>query len=252
MRLKSIAGLYFLLLPLGLCAQEDPSASAPPSTIVPATPQVQTGAPDSTVQPATPGIETGKRIFGVLPNYKTVDKMTAAYEPLSARAKFMIATKDSFDWPEFFVAGAMSGLNQISGQDQEWGQGVKGYAKRYGASIADQTISNYLTEAILPSVLHHDPRYFRLGQGSPAHRILHALSWVIISKTDSDHNTLNVSELLGSGASAAIGLAYYPSQERNGDAVMDRFVTQVSFDAASSVLKEYWPDIRQLLFKKRH
>ena len=146
----------------------------------------------------------------------------------------------------------MSGLNQMSEQDEEWGQGVKGYAKRYTASIADQTISNYLTEAILPSLLHHDPRYFRLGQGSASHRILHALSWVVISKTDSNHNTLNVSELLGSGAPAAIGLAYYPTEERDGSAVLDRFVTQVSFDAASSVLKEYWPDIRHLLQKMKH
>ena len=249
MRLNSIVWLCVLLLPLGLYAQETPSAGALPSVIapsaVPSTPATQ--------DPATqPGIETGKRIFGVLPNYKTVDKMTVAYEPISTREKFKIASKDSFDWPEFFVAGAMSGLNQISGQYPEWGQGVKGYAKRYGASIADQTIGNYMTEAILPSVLHDDPRYFRLGQGSAAHRILHALSWVIVSRADSNHNTLNVSELLGSGASAAIGLAYYPSQERNGAAVIDRFITQVSFDAASSVLKEYWPDIQHLLFKKRH
>jgi hypothetical protein len=203
-------------------------------------------------QPATPGMEAGKRIFGVLPNYKTVDKMTGAYEPLSTRAKFMIATKDSFDWPMFFVAGAMTGLNQMTEQNEEWGQGVEGFAKRYAASLADQTISNYLTEAILPSMLHHDPRYFRLGQGSAMHRITHALSWVIISKTDNNRNTLNVSELLGSGGSATIGMLYYPAQERTGEAVMDRFVTQIGFDAASSVLKEYWPDIQHLLFRKHH
>jgi hypothetical protein len=45
---------------------------------------------------------------------------------------------------------------------------------------------------------------------------------------------------------------YYPAEERTGSSVRDRFVTQVSFDAASSVLKEYWPDIRNLLSKKRH
>jgi hypothetical protein len=250
MSLKSNARLCALFLPLGLLAQEAAPAGAQATVEQPSAERIQPGTPASAPPDGT-GIETGKRIFGVLPNYKTVEKMTVAYQPISTGEKFMIASKDSFDWPEFFVAGAMSGLNQISGQDPEWGQGVKGYAKRYGASIADQTISNYLTEAILPSVLHHDPRYFRLGQGSQIHRIAHALSWVIIGKTDSDHNTLNVSELLGSGASAAIGLAYYPSQERDGSAVMDRFVTQVSFDAASSVLKEYWPDIRRVLFKKK-
>lgn len=196
-------------------------------------------------------MEAGKRIFGVLPNYKTVEKMTA-YQPISTRTKFMIASKDSFDWPEFFVAGALSGLNQLSGQNPEWGQGVKGYAKRYGASLADQTVSNFLTEAILPSALHHDPRYFRLGQGSAAHRILHAVSWVVISKSDRNHNTLNISELLGSGASAAVGTLYYPAEERTAGSVRDRFITQVSFDAVSSILKEYWPDIRQMLARKHH
>jgi hypothetical protein len=248
MRLMSIARLCVLVLPLALCAQEALPVGAPPFTVTSASPE----SPDAPVLPASPSIETGTRIFGVLPNYKTVDKMTASYEPISTRTKFMIASKDSFDWPEFFVAGAMSGLNQMTEQNPEWGQGVKGYAKRYGASLADQTISNYLTEAILPSVLHHDPRYFRLGQGSPVRRIVHAVSWVVISKTDTNHNTLNVSELLGSGASATIGMLYYPSQERNAGAVTDRFITQVSFDAASSVLKEYWPDIRRLLERKRH
>ncbi len=172
MRPKSFVCLCALLSP-GLCAQEAVPAGAPPAAAAPASQPSQAATPGSEAQP---GIETGKRIFGVLPNYKTFEKMTVAYQPLSVRTKFMIARKDSFDWPEFFVAGAMSGLNQISDQDPEWGQGVKRYAKRYGASLADQVVGNYLTEAILPSVLHRDPRYFRLGEGSAVHRVLHALS----------------------------------------------------------------------------
>lgn len=251
MNLNLNAGLCALLLPLGILGQEAVSPGVQTPAEQPSAERLQPGT-IAPAAPGAPGIETGKRIFGVLPNYKTVEKMNVAYQPISTRAKFMIATKDSFDWPEFFVAGAMSGLNQITGQDPEWGQGAKGYAKRYTASIADQTISNYLTEAILPSALHHDPRYFRLGQGGAVHRIVHAVSWVIIGKTDSNHNTLNASELLGSGAAAAIGLVYYPADERNGSAVLDRFVTQVSFDAASAILKEYWPDIRHALSNRHH
>lgn len=269
MPLRASLCLSVLLLPICLAAQE--ARSAAPATVQETAqpPAVQTPAPPATPQPPStdqpdpavapkpdtpteqPGIQAGTRILGVLPNYKTVEKMTGAYEPLTPGAKFMIATKDSFDWPEFFVAASITELGTLSGQDPEWGQGVKGFAKRYGAALSDQVISNYLTEAILPAVLHDDPRYFRLGPAySPAHRIVHALSWVIIGKTDTNHNTLNVPELLGSGTSAAIGLMYYPQAERLGSSVMDRFVTQVSFDAASSVLKEYWPDIRQALFHK--
>jgi hypothetical protein len=210
-----------------------PSVAQPVAEAAAQPPAVQTPAPPATPQPASteqpdpavapkqdapteqPRIETGTRILGVLPNYKTVDKMTGAYEPITAGAKFMIATKDSFDWPEFFVAAAITELDTLTGQDPEWGQGVRGYAKRYGAALADQVMSNYLTEAILPTVLHDDPRYFRLGPGfSPAHRIVHALSWVIIGKTDTGHNTLNVPELLGSCTTAAIGWYYYPQAER--------------------------------------
>ncbi len=269
MPLRASLCLSVLLLPICLAAQE--ARPAAPATVQETAqpPAVQTPAPPATPQPASTDqpdpavapkpdataqeseIQTGTRILGVLPNYKTVEKMTGAYEPLTPGAKFMIATKDSFDWPEFFVAASITELGTLTGQDPEWGQGVKGFAKRYGAALSDQVVSNYLTEAILPAVLHDDPRYFRLGPGySPAHRIGHALSWVIIGKTDTNHNTLNVPELLGSGASAAIGLLYYPQAERLGSSVMDRFVTQVSFDAASSVLKEYWPDIRQALFHK--
>jgi hypothetical protein len=41
-------------------------------------------------------------------------------------------------------------------------RGATGYAKRYGAQFADGTIENFMTKAILPSLLHQDPRYFQL------------------------------------------------------------------------------------------
>jgi hypothetical protein len=240
-------------------------ATAQPPAAQTATPQVdpqptagaQPGPAIAPGTPATPGaagqeptMQTGKRIFGAIPNYISVEKMTA-YEPLTPKGKFIVATKDSFDWPEFFVAAAVTEVNNLNGEDPEWGQGVKGYAKRYGAALADQTISNYLTEAILPVALHEDPRFFRLGPGhNPAHRVVHALSWVFIAKTDTYHNTPNISEIVGSCASAAIGWWYYPKAERLASQVADRCITQVSFDAAGMVLKEYWPDIKHAMFHK--
>ena len=47
--------------------------------------------------------------------------------------------------------------------DAAWGQGLKGYGKRYAAGFADQAIGNFMTGAIYPSLLRQDPRYFRTG-----------------------------------------------------------------------------------------
>jgi hypothetical protein len=237
MAIRFSPALVFLALFLPLLAQENPPATQPPAPPAPVTKSTE------------PSIQTGTLILGVLPNYKTVEKMTA-YQPITPKQKFMIATKDTFCWQEYLVSASVTELDTISGQDPEWGQGVKGYAKRFGAAVADQTSGNYLTEGILPTVLHEDPRYFRLGRGSVFHRTAHALSWVVIAKTDHYHNTFNWSEQIGSFASASIGLAYYPAGERNLDAVLDRYITEVSYDAASSVLKEFWPDIRQKFFHK--
>src|SRR5258708_14274822 len=105
-----------------------------------------------------------QRVLGVLPNYRTAND-NGTYEPLTVRRKFYIATKDSTDYPVFLLAGAFSGLGQLTNSHGHFAQGMKGYGHRYITALADQAIGNYMTEAILPSLLHEDPRYFRRGAG---------------------------------------------------------------------------------------
>ena len=57
-----------------------------------------------------------------------------------------------------------------------YGQGAQGYAKRYGAAYADEALSRMIGSAILPSLLHQDPRYFYRGTGSKKTRALYAIS----------------------------------------------------------------------------
>ena len=76
-----------------------------------------------------------------------------------------IAGKDSFDWPVYPTAAAFATLYQLENQNPSFGQGMSGYAKRFAAAYGDQMIGNMMTEGIVPSLLHQDPRYFRLGEG---------------------------------------------------------------------------------------
>ena len=55
-------------------------------------------------------------------------------------------------------------MRQLSDDTPSFGQGVRGYSKRYGAALADQVMGNLMTEAIMPSLLHEDPRYFSQGE----------------------------------------------------------------------------------------
>ena len=121
-----------------------------------------------------------------------------------------IAFKDSFDWPIYIVSGLFASLYQLEDQNPSFGQGMAGYGKRYGTAFGDQMIGNMLTEGIMPSLLHEDPRYFRLGSGSKKGRFFYALTRIFVTKTDSGRTMFNFAEVGGNSIAAAISNAYYP------------------------------------------
>jgi len=98
-------------------------------------------------------------IMWVIPNYRT-DEGATEFQPLTPDQKFKLAFDDSFDPTAFLVAGVFARSSMAQDQYRSFGQGAKGFSKCYGGAFADQTIGNVMTEAIFPTVLHQDPRYF--------------------------------------------------------------------------------------------
>ena len=230
-----------MILPAAMSAQGADNAEN-----VASQPAVQPGAPE----PAAPAID--KRIFGVLPNYRTADG-TAPFVPITTRHKFYIAAKDSFDYPVYLTAAAFAGYYQLDNENPSFGQGLKGYAKRLATSYADQAVGNLMTEAIFPSMLHEDPRYFRIGSsgGSKWHRTGYAITRVFVVRTDKGGSTFNFSEWLGNGSAVALSNLYYPGDTRNVSDNIQKLGIAVGTDAFSQVLKEFWPDIKNKFFKKK-
>jgi hypothetical protein len=201
--------------------------------------------------PAQPGqteAAPDKRVFGVLPNYRTANE-TAVYTPITAKQKFTIGAKDSFDYPLLLLAGVFAGLGQVTNENPSFGQGMAGYGRRLGTAYADQAIGNMMTEAIFPSLLREDPRYFRRGRGSVGSRTWYALTRVMVTRTDSGGTRFNFSEWVGNATAAAISNSYYPDNRRAG-ANVAKLCEMVGTDAISQVLKEFWPDIKQKLFHR--
>jgi hypothetical protein len=191
-----------------------------------------------------------KHILGIVPNYKTVPELSGPFVPISTKTKFKLATQDSFDPFEWVVAGMFAGFAQLGDQYHEFGQGTVGYAKRYGGAFADQLISNYVTEAILPSLLHQDCRYFRLGEGKAWKRTRYALTRVFVTRSDSGHWVFNTSEIAGNAMSASLSNIYYPDSQRTVGNTTQKWGVSIGSDAGFNVLKEFWPDLRKKIFKQ--
>ena len=209
----------------------------------------QTDAPLVLPQDNASAPEVDKRIFGVLPNYRTTEN-SLPFQAITRKQKMTIAAKDSFDWPAYVTAGLFSTLYQLEDQNHSFGQGMAGYGKRFGSAYGDQMIGNMFQEGIIPALFHQDPRYFRLGEGSKRHRTFYALSRVMVARMDSGHQTFNFSEWGGAAAAAAISNAYYPDT-RNANDNLERFLTSVATAAFSNVAKEFWPDIKHYFQRRR-
>jgi hypothetical protein len=216
----------------------NPAPAADPPTNQPAA--TQPGQIDPSLPPPD------KRIFGVLPNYRTANQ-TAVYMPITWQHKFVIGLKDSFDYPLLGLAAVIAAEQQWNNTNPSFGQGWGAYGHRVAVEYADQAIGNMMTESIFPSMLREDPRYFRRGYGPLWSRAWYAATRVFVTRTDAGGTRFNFSEILGNATGTAISNAYTPDQRNVGDNV-ETWWTQIGIDSASQVLKEFWPDVKHKLF----
>src|SRR5690349_5548511 len=111
----------------------------------------------TTSDPAKPADFNDKRLFGIIPNYRTAPTL-ANYEPMKPKEKFKLATDDAFDRGTIVLAGAFAGEGQLTKSNPSFHQGAAGYARYLGAAYTDLVAGDFMTEAIYPSLLHQDPR----------------------------------------------------------------------------------------------
>jgi len=205
-------------------------------------PPVQTAAASEGSDAAPP--KKPDRVFGVLPNYGTVEDATNV-PAITTTATFRIAALNAFDPYVFPFVGVTAAFAQLTNQDQSARSGPRAYVIQYATSFADSSISGFLTSAIFPALLKQDPRYFELREGSGWRRAGYAASRTVITRSRSGEAQFNLSDIGGNGIAAAISNAYYPSPDRGAAQTLARWGTQVMWDAVSNELKEFWPDIRR-------
>ena len=193
---------------------------------------------DSSVEVATEQVtvEETQRVFGIIPNFYVVYEPNPA--PLTTKLKFQLALKTSSDAATVVGIGVLAGINQ-AGDTPDYVQGAKGYAQRYGAAAADGFSDIMIGGAILPSLLHQDPRYYYQGTGSNKSRAFHALSSPFVCKGDNGKLQPNYSSIGGDLGSAALSNTYYPESNRGAGLVFQNFLITTGERMLSTVLQEF-------------
>ena len=185
-------------------------------------------------------------IFWVVPAFK-VD-YGKKFTPLTPREKFEEWAQSAYD-PLGLGAGAAEAALEHSPRDGfcGYGQGWVGYGKCFGSAELDSDLSSFLGDYVFTVLMHQDPRYFRLGQGSFGKRTWYAFTRVFVTYSDSGRTVFYTSALSGTLIASAASNLYYPQQDRGFGLTMSR----VAWDLGNTFLyngaAEFWPDFKQRL-----
>jgi hypothetical protein len=211
----------------------------PPSTLVPAASQTEIQVTASRIEVAEAQIKAQEkqRVLGFVPNFYVSYIADAA--PLTSKQKFELAWKTTIDPVTFALTGVQAGVQQARNDYSAYGQGVEGYAKRFGAAYADGATGAFIGGAILPSLFKQDPRYFYKGTGGTGSRILYAISRSVIAKGDNQRWQPNYSAILGSIASGAISNLYYPDKDRGTALVFENVLVGTGETAVVNLFQEF-------------
>ena len=177
-----------------------------------------------------------QRIIGFIPNFYVVYERDAV--PLTPKLKFQLALRELVDPVTILGFGINAGIDQASGYPS-YDQGAKGYFQRLGATFAGGYTNEFVGDALLPSLLHQDPRYFYQGTGTIKSRLLHALSSPFVTRADDGHRMINYSSIGGDLASGAVANAYYPEQDRGPGLVFGSALIGAGGRMADAVFQEF-------------
>jgi carboxypeptidase family protein len=181
--------------------------------------------------------EEQQRVLSFIPNMYVVYEPHP--EPLTTRMKFHLAYK-SLTNPFFFVrTAAWAGVQQARDDPSEWHQGAEGYGRRLGAGFADAVTGSLISNAILPSLLHQDPRYFYQGTGTKKSRALRAMLAPVVCKGDNGGWQPNYSQWGGSLIGYSLSTAYYPASARTAGHVFQTFGMDMGLHVVGSLAQEF-------------
>lgn len=265
------ASLFLLLVLVSLLrtssVAQQPASSADPSPTqgTPATPKGEKSEEEKEIEKK----EQSQRALGVLPVFGVTDRWNAS--PLTSPEKFHLFVKSAFDPATVGTVGLQAGFSQAVNEFPGYGQGMQGYGKRFGASLADEVSANFWSGYFYPVLLKEDPRFFRLGSGSFKRRMWNSVVQEFVCHTDKGKQSFSYANVLGAFTSGGLSNLYYPGRtvvrttpatatkpampvfedDRGVVLTVSRSIIALGYDMAGNLFDEFWPDIHRKL-KGKH
>ena len=205
------------------------------------------GQSQTTPQPNNP-IQSSVALFQVLQQKSRVfPDLATNVEPFGAWQKFKLAANNSVSLSTIGQALVAAGFSQAINSASGYGQGVDGYAKRFGADMARSASANLFGTFLIASALREDPRFYVRRGLSLKQTLKYAGQRLVYTRSDSGDRVINFDGLLGPLASEGLANTYYPKTNRGVGSTFVRYSSDQGWKFCGNVLRQYWPRINRKL-----
>jgi hypothetical protein len=167
--------------------------------------------PESSPEPARPaGDKVGAKTNDAIAKPKSNPFDTYVFP--THRERFDRYVKDTVGPFRLARTAAAAGLDQWRDSPEEWGQGMKGYGKRFASSFGRGAIQQTVTYG-LDEALGVDSGFHRSGREAVGPRVKHAFLETITSRTKSGNRVLSAPKLAGVYTGAIVATeTWYPER----------------------------------------
>jgi hypothetical protein len=164
--------------------------------------------------------------------------------PLTVGGKFAFLEERVFGPRALAITAVTAGFHSLhptGSYPEQWSDGAAGFGRFAGDRYARRA-AQYTARFAVCAALREDPRYERANSSGVA-RVVHAIAFTFVDRTDGGRPTLAVSNFAGATASGFVGNAYLPDGFRDATHGGQRALVAFGSLAARNVAEEFAPEL---------
>jgi len=181
-------------------------------------------------------------------SYRLQKTVTEQPKDLLFKQRFCLYADKLVTGQALFGSAFFAGVAQFRDDPVEWGQGTKGYLRRFGSRYA-QGVAKSTGEFVFSSIIREDPRYDLSTDRAFWKRTGHAFTRMFVTRNVDGNMRPALSKFGGAASSGAIGLAWYPGRLNHPADVVSRSASAFGGYLGSNMFEEFKDDIFHVLGK---
>lgn len=156
------------------------------------------------------------------------------------KGKWNLYLKSTYGPLSFGYSLASAGIDQAQDSVPDWGQGMKGYSKRFISGFGKKVVDNSAQFA-LRNLFHENPRYIASGRSGFLGRMIYAVQQEMISRKDSGGVRIGYTQFIAATTGVVVSRQWQPAAERTAGKYIGAIATSIAWDAALNIVSEFWP-----------